>query len=46
MFADLAVRICSLQAGKLAKDVLVKRLRSIAGDEMLLSMIREIRGCQ
>ncbi|KAK9271324.1 hypothetical protein L1049_026914 [Liquidambar formosana] len=30
--------------GKVAKDVFIKQLRSIAGDEMLLSTIREMRG--
>lgn len=43
---EVAVLFQKFKVGELAKDVLVKRLRSIAGDEMLLSMIREIRGCQ
>ncbi|XP_031406033.1 probable inactive poly [ADP-ribose] polymerase SRO2 isoform X2 [Punica granatum] len=33
-----------LQAGRLAKDIFAKQLRSIAGDDVLLSTIREIRG--
>ncbi|XP_038885304.1 probable inactive poly [ADP-ribose] polymerase SRO3 [Benincasa hispida] len=43
---EVATLFQKFKVGQLAKDVLVKRLRSIAGDEMLLSMIREIRGCQ
>ncbi|KAI4321469.1 hypothetical protein MLD38_034844 [Melastoma candidum] len=33
----------AFRAGQLAKDSFVKQIRSIAGDEMLLSTIREIR---
>ncbi|KAI4388663.1 hypothetical protein MLD38_000972 [Melastoma candidum] len=34
----------AFRAGQLAKDSFVKQIRSIAGDAMLLSTIREIRG--
>ncbi|XP_023537456.1 probable inactive poly [ADP-ribose] polymerase SRO3 [Cucurbita pepo subsp. pepo] len=43
---EVATLFQTFKAGKLGKDVLVKRLRSIAGDDMLLSLIREIRECQ
>lgn len=35
-----------LQAGKLAKHIFITQLRRIAGDEVLLSTIREIRGSE
>ncbi|KAL4034034.1 hypothetical protein IC575_007153 [Cucumis melo] len=43
---EVATLFQKFKVGQLAKDVLVKRLRSIAGDEMLLSIFRESRGCQ
>lgn len=42
MMYCFVIRYGLLQGGKLARDVFIKQLRLIAGDEVLLSTIREI----
>lgn len=35
-----------LQAGKMAKDLFIKQFRSVAGEKVLLSAIREVCGAE
>jgi hypothetical protein len=36
--------VCNCQAGKIGKDIIIRKVRMIVGDKLLIAAIQSIRG--